>query len=330
MCDSKVAGIASPGFFGGGVMNQLCNSCVRSGIQRPLFVETAPDPSEGTACAREVVSVFEGRVGSTISAAELSRRLQERGQAASTIERTLQSLVRCGTLVKVRGGRRAAGGCVYELTAVAVPKTSIYSNVRRPVRGRFGSETNEEKAELVRELLIGRLDYCFESPSSELLGVLQAVETAGQLANAIRGGSSLMAAKEAAAGLLQVSGQIEGGLSAAALLGAIQVGLFPEAFNDGDQPSSQNQRLAAAYAKRDRRLKSIQEVLDENERRMIHNLKLRPGQEPQPLLAVDVDEFDEDEPIESLGKILSLVPHGGGERVGKKRLEAFLKLMGRG
>lgn len=310
-------------------MNQQCgNSCVRSSIQRPLFVETAPDPSEGTGCAREVVSVLDSRVGSTISAGELSRRLQERGCATSTIERTLQSLVRCGTLVKVRGGRRASGGCVYQLTGVAVPKTSIYSNAQRTVRGRFGSESNEEKAELVRELLIDRLDKCFESPTSELLGVLRAVEMAGELAHAMRGGSSLAAAKEAAADLLRVSAEIEGGLSAAALLGAIQVGLFPEAFNDGDQPSEQNQRLAEEYAKRDRKLKSIQDVLDENQRRMIHNLKLRPGEEPKPLLPVDVAEFDEDEPLEAIGKILSLVPHGGGERIGARRLAAFLELLG--
>lgn len=273
----------------------------------------------GTKCERDLVRVFDETGIDPMPRDLLLDLLTSRGHVINTAHRAVKRLIDNGCLKRLRGHR-------FTLVSRALPW--IKGNASRPgeAPNRFSATkvNPDREASYVRQFLAERLDLIFENPNCYLTDVLRAVEWAGRMAVAALGND--------AAGLREAveryrsewhdkRKQVERPLTAARLMEALQVGLFPEEFMDDAEVSA---RIAAHTAEmKGARDREIAEAVAENERLTRENAD-REKRDEEPLELIDVS----DDWLNCKTAAAGLVPTGGGERVGRMRLIGFLMKVG--
>lgn len=106
------------------------------------------------------------------------------------------------------------------------------------VRSRFGNQSRDEIAAVLRGRLISKIDLLFAKKEGVLAAVLEVCDAADALAAAIQDGDG-DAVKTTAARFRMLRLQIPGasrGMSAVTLFQAVMQGLFPEEFAEEDEP----------------------------------------------------------------------------------------------
>ncbi len=284
----------------------------------------------GTICQREIVKLFDGRTDRAIRRAEVASRMADLHHAPSTVERSIVALVQHGTLEHCPDGLRYTGG----------PLPPVKKNTSLPgaKANRFGHEDDASTWRFVREALADRLDEMFEQPNSYLRRVLQAVEWAGQMGRAMMHGD-LETAKKAARKYrehwhdAETNAELRN-LTAASLLDALQVALFPETYLPDDEVEAVLRRdILEAKASKAR---DLNEIIDENERRHERNMEIlnenilraKRGDDPLPLLELTPLDNRDDEPPRPSKVGVGLVPRRGPEKCGEYRAIVWLRMMG--